>query len=115
MERTGEPVDWSSVACALAKTDLARIFHKSWKRHYSVFAPHLSPTVLRAASQAALQRENLTSAWACGIFGLVAHDLRLNVTRPLPLGPSSGRPRPFGILVSSQVEWPPWKHRLVRS
>src|ERR1700719_2154880 len=49
---------------------LACIFHKPWKRHYSVFAPHLSPTVLRAASQAALQRENLTSAWACEIFGL---------------------------------------------
>ena len=47
---------------------LACIFHKPWKRHYSVFAPHLSPTVLRAASQAALQRENLTSAWACEIF-----------------------------------------------
>jgi hypothetical protein len=27
---------------------LARIFHKPWKRHYSVFAPHLSPTILRA-------------------------------------------------------------------
>ncbi len=58
----------------LSEAWLACIFHKPWKRHYSVFAPHLSPIVLRAASQAALQRENLTSAWACEIFGLGATD-----------------------------------------
>ena len=71
MERTGKlPGDWSSVACTLAKANVARIFHKPWKRHYSVFAPHLSPTVLRAASQAALKRENLTSAWAWYLFSV---------------------------------------------
>jgi hypothetical protein len=61
---------------------LASIFHKPWKRHHSVFAPHLSPTLLRAASQAALQRENLTSAWACEIFGLAGLPKRVLLPQP---------------------------------
>ena len=71
---------------SLSLLSLARIFRKLWKRHYSVFARHLSPTVLRAASQAALQRENLTSAWACEIFGLA-----LTTALPYRIGSRTGR------------------------
>ena len=62
MERTGEPGGLVE-RCLRPRQDgsSAHLSQTPWKRHYSVFAPHLSPTVLRAASQAALQRENLTS------------------------------------------------------